>query len=103
MITLVDEVIMTTNRERLLELKTMLDTAPFDVRGLRAQLSDTSLLTEAEAGDLMRHALTQLSRAGFALSWVDTGPLPARVEEAHRQALAWVANARSVLMDHSLN
>lgn len=94
---------MTTNRQRLEELKAMLDGAPFDVRGLRAELADTSHLTEAEAGDLLRLALHQLARAGFALSWIHTGPLPPSAEQAHQQALDWLACARSVLMDYSIN
>jgi len=92
-----------TNRERLLELKAMLDDAPFDVRGLRVQLSDTAHLTEAEAGDILRLALLQLSRAGFALSWVDTSPLPPSAEHAHQEAMDWLASARAVLQDHTLN
>ena len=94
---------MTTNRERLLELKAMLDDAPFDVRALRMQLADTSHLTEAEAGEIRRLALLQLSRTGFALSWLDTSPLPPSAEHAHQQAMAWLADARAVLQDHTLN
>lgn len=94
---------MMTNRQRLDELKAMLDTAPFDVRGLRVQLADTTTLTETEAGELIRWASAQLSRAGFVLSWLDTEPLPPSAEAAHREALDWLANARSVLFDHSVN
>lgn len=94
---------MITNRQRLEELKPLLDSAPFDVRGLRMQLADTNQLTEEEAGDVLRGALMHLSRVGFALSWLDTSPLPPSAERAHQHAMDWIATARSILMDYSLN
>jgi len=92
------------NRERLLELESMLDTAPFDVSLLRRQLGGGARrMPENEAGHVLRWARSHLDRAGFLLASIDTAPLSPIEAAAHRKALDWLATARSVLVDHSIN
>jgi hypothetical protein len=95
---------MTSYRDRLLHLMGMIDSAPFDLGWLREQLQTaTPTLTESEARDILRWTLAHLHRAEVALSTSDEEPLTDEQMTAHQAAIDWLATARSVLADHSLN
>lgn len=92
---------MNGNRERLLDLMEMLDSAPFDVSWLRVQLQATHVLSEGDAAEVLRRTLARLDRAQFAISFAP----PASEVEAmvHQRAIDWIATARTVLDDHSVS
>src|SRR5688572_24235243 len=90
------------HRERLVELFHALDTAPFDVTPLRRSLHEVHTLTEAEAKDLLRLTLIELRNTGYRLAAFSRAKDP--VEALTRaRALDWLATARAILVDHSLN
>lgn len=90
-----------TNREKLRDLMDLLDEAPLDVSWLRLQLEATTHLPELEAADVLRNTVARLHQIQWALSLAP--PQSAAEAAAHQRALDWLASARSVLVEHSLN
>ena len=90
-------------RQRLVELLSALDSAPFNVSGLRRDLGRVHSLPEAEARTMLKRTLAQLRHSQWKLAQSDAKRMPPAVLAKRQNAVDWLQGARSILLDHALN